>query len=156
MFFPNVSLAAIPEFYDKYASVVCAGEQSGSQFSRLNRSSYVLAKWADRYDGNVSLNSSDSRPGRVLYFIKQNVTIGERVCTFCFARVDWFQYHPQRFHCGTSSASPEIWCANLFDCFGASSFLPIQRISGKFLPGYDKLADENVLCVLALNKKHCL
>ena len=156
MFFPNVCLAAIPEFYDKYASIECAGEQYGSQFSRLNRSSNVLAKWADRYDGNVSLNSSDSRPGRVLYFIKQNVTIGERVCTFCFARVDWFQYHPQRFHCGTSSASPEIWCANLFDCFGASSFLPIQRISGKFLPGYDKLADENVLYVLALNKKHCL
>lgn len=156
IFFPQVSLVAIPEFYDKYASIECAGKQYGSQFSRLNRSSYILAKWADQYDGNVKLDAADARPGIVLYFIKQTVTIGERVCTSCFARVNWFQYHPKRFHCGASGVTPELWCANVFDSFGASSFVPIQRICGEFLPGYDKLARENVLYVLPLNKRYYL
>ena len=158
MFFPHVSLPPIPEFYDKYASVECAGEHYGSHFSRLNRSSHILAKWADQYDGNVNLNldAADARPGIVLYFIKQTVTIDERVCTFCFARVNWFQYHPERLHCGASGVTPEIWCANVFDSFGPSSFVPIQRICGKFLPGYEKLAQENVLYVLPLNKKYFL
>ena len=106
IFFPHASLTAIPEFYDKYASMECAGEQFGSQFSRLNRSSYIMAKWADQYGGNVKLDSADARPGIVMYFIKQTVTIGDRVCTFCFARVNWFQYHPNRFHCGESGATP--------------------------------------------------
>ena len=136
--FPNVSLSVIPEFYDRYVFVECAGEQYGSQFSRLNGSSYILAKWADRYDGNINLNASDARPGIVLYLIKQTVTVGERVCTFCLAHVNWFQYHPRRFHCGPSGAFPEVWCANVFDSFGASSFVPVQRIWGKFLAGYDK------------------
>ena len=156
IFFPHVSLPAIPEFYDKYASIECAGEHYGSQFSRLNRSSYILAKWADQYDGNVKLDAADTRPGIVMYFIKQTVTIGERVCTFCFARVNWFQFHPNRFHCGASGVTPEVWCADVFDSFGASSFVPIQRIGGKFLPAYDKLAGENVLYVLPLNKKYYL
>ena len=134
----------------------CAGENYGSRFSRLNRSTYIVAKWADQYGGNVSQDNAELRPGVVLYYIKQTVTIGEHVGTFCFARVQWFQYHPHRFHCGTSGVVPEVWCANLFDCFGASAFLPIQRISGKFLPGYDKVAGENVLFVLPLNKKYYL
>ena len=156
IFFPNISSSIIPAFYDKYASVECAGENYGSRFSRLNRSAYIVAKWADQYGGNISHDNAELRPGAVLYYIKQTVTIGEHVGTFCFARVQWFQYHPHRFHCGTSGVVPEVWCANLFDCFGASAFLPIQRISGKFLPGYDKVAGENVLFVVPLNKKYYL
>ena len=155
-FFPRASLSGIPDLYDKYASVECAGEQYGSQFSRLNRSSYILAKWADQYSGNVDISASDARPGTVLYFVKQKICIDGNLSTFCFARVNWFQYHPQRFHCGTPGVAPEVWCANLFDCFGASSFLPIQRIQGKFLPVYDKLEEENVLFVLPLNKHYYL
>ena len=112
-----------------------------------------MAKWADQYDGNVNLDAADARPGIVMYFIKQTVTIDGRVCTFSFARVNWFQFHPSRFHCGASGVTPEVWCANVFDSFGASSFLPIQRIGDKFLPAYDKLAGENVLYVLPLSKK---
>jgi hypothetical protein len=158
IFFPDIHLSIIPEFYDKFASMEFAGEHYGSKFSRLNRSSFVLAKWADRYDGNVDIDSPDARPGVVHYFVKQTINVNDRVCAFCFARVSWFQYHPRRFDCGLSGVrvSPEVWCANLFDCFGASSFVPVQRISGKFLPGYDTLAGENVLYVLPLSKQHYL
>ena len=51
IFFPDVQHPSILQFYDKYASIQCAGEHYGSTFSRLNRSSFILAKWADRYDG---------------------------------------------------------------------------------------------------------
>ena len=156
IFFPHISSSVIPAFYDKFASVECAGEQYGSRFSRLNRSAYILAKWADQHGGNVNRDATDLRPGIVLYYVKQTLTIGDRVSTFCFARVQGFQHHPDRFFCGTSGVVPELWCANLFDCFGASTFVPIQRISGKFLPAYDKVNGENVLFVLPLNKKYFL
>ena len=130
-----------------------AGEQYGSQ---LNGSSFILAKWADRYDGNINVDAKDRRPGMLLYFLKQTLTINDRVCTFCFARVNWFQYHPNRFHCGSSDVIPEVWCANVFDSFGPSSFVPIQRMCGKFVPAYNKLHDENVLYVLPMNKKQNL
>lgn len=154
LFFPDVQLAALPVCYDKYAAVQCAGEQYGSQFSRLNRSSFVLAKWASQFDGNIDVTTADIRPGIVRYFVKQTFTVNGRVCTFCFARVNWFQYHPSRFCCGErGGATPEVWCANVFDTFGPSAFVPIQRISGKFLPAYDKLANETVLYVMPLNRK---
>ena len=156
IFFPSIHLPSIPEFYDKYASIECAGEHYGSTFSRLNRSSFVLAKWADRNDGKVNTDSSDARPGLIHYFAKQTIKVDDRLCTFCFARVSWFQYHPRRFYCGSSGISPEVWCANLFDCFGASSFVPVQRILGRFLPSYDLLADETVLYVLPLSRNRYL
>ena len=57
IFFPHVSLPAIWEFYDKYASIQCSGEHYGSHCSRLNRSSYmyILARWADHYEIILSL-----------------------------------------------------------------------------------------------------
>ena len=102
IFFPDFHLSKVPEFYDKFASMEFAGEQYGSKFSRLNRSSFVLAKWADRYDGNVNNDSSDARPGVVHYYVKQTINVNDRVCKFCFARVSWFQYHPRRFDCFVS------------------------------------------------------
>jgi hypothetical protein len=42
-FFMSASLSGIPNFYDKYASVECAGEQYGSQFSRSHSFSFKLA-----------------------------------------------------------------------------------------------------------------
>ncbi len=81
---------------------------------------------SDRYDGNVNIDSPDARPGIVHYFVKQTINVNDRhPC----------KYHPCHFDCGLSGISPEVWCANLFDCFGVSLFVPVQRISGKFLPG---------------------
>lgn len=154
VFFPDVSVQNVPRLYDKYASAECAGERYGSQFSRLNRCSFILAKWADRFDGNINIEAiADLRPAVVLYFVKQTVHVGLRKCTFCFARVNWFQYHPNRFLCGPSGVTPEVWCANLFDSFGPASFLPVQRVHGKFVAGYDTVNGENVLFVLPLAKK---
>ena len=96
LFFPGVSDAVIPRSYDKYASLECAGERFGSSFSRLNRCSYVLAKWAARFDGGVDMQSADLRPGIIQYFFKHSIFVGGKKYTFSFARVDLFHRHPDR------------------------------------------------------------
>ena len=130
----------IPSLFDKYASVEFASECYGSRFSRLNCSSHVLARWAGRFDRMVDLELPGERPGIIEYFVRQSITYDEQSHTFCFAFVRWFQYHPQRFHCGTDGIVPEVWCSNLFESLGPASFVPIQRLSRKFVAGYDKLA----------------
>ena len=148
LFFPGVSYTVIPRSYDKYATPECAGERFGSSFSRLNRCSHVLAKWAARFDGKLDMQSTDLPPGVIQYFFKHSIFVGDENYTFCFAQVDWFRRHPDRFICGSSDHFPQVWCANEFDSFGAASFLPVQRLVGKFVPGYDIVNGESVLFVM--------
>ena len=110
IFFPGISLSHIPSLSDKYALAELASECFESRFSRLNRYSYVLARWAGRFDGLVDLELADERPGIIKYFVRQSITYDEHVHSFCFAFVRWFQYHPERFHCGTEGVVPEVWC----------------------------------------------
>ena len=93
IFFPGISLSMIPSLFDKYASVEFASECYGSRFSRLNRSSHVLARWAGRFDGMVDLELPDERPGIIEYFVRQSITYDEQSHRFAFAFVRWFQYH---------------------------------------------------------------
>ena len=90
-FFPTLSTEDIPRLFDKYASMHLAGNNFGSNMSRLSRSSYILARWPARYDGEIDITGSDLRPGVVKYFAKQSITFNNSTCTFCFARVAWFQ-----------------------------------------------------------------
>ena len=73
LFMPTISSHDIRRLYDKHASVECAGERYGSNFSRLNRSSFVFARWAGRFDRNVEVEIPDERPGVILYFVKQSI-----------------------------------------------------------------------------------
>lgn len=50
---------------------------------------------------------------------------------FWLLSVRWFQAHPSRYSLG---APVEVWCKDLFECEGESTLIPIQRISGKFIP----------------------
>ena len=153
IFFPNISLSSIPSLFDKYASVEFASECYGSRFSRLNRFSHVLARWAGRFDGVVDLALTDERPGIIEYFVRLSITYDEQVYSFCFAFVRWFQYHPERFHCGVEGVVPEVWCPSLFESLGPASFIPVQRLSRKFVAGYDKISEENVLFVMPLERR---
>jgi hypothetical protein len=44
----------------------------------------------------------------------------------------------------------------LFAGVGSASFMPVQRISRKFIGGYDKVGSENVLFVMPLQKRTLL
>jgi hypothetical protein len=153
IFLPDIPLSSIPLMYDKYASVAFAGERYGSSFSRLNRVAYIVAKWAGRYDGSVNLEALNHRPGMIEYFIRQCISYRGNLYPFCFAYVRWFQYHPEQFHCGNDGVMPEIWCANLFESLGASSFIPVQRLGKKFVAGYEKVKEENVLFAMPLEER---
>ena len=146
LLFPGVSYAVIPRSYDKYTSLQC--EMFVSSISRLNRCSHVLAKWAAQFDGRVDMQSTDLPPGVIQYFFKHSIFVGEKNYIFCFARVDLFQRHPDRIICGSSDQFTLVWCANEFDSFGAASFLPVQRLMRKFVPGYNIVNGESVLFVI--------
>ena len=55
--------------------------------------------------------------------------------------------------CGSRNQFPQVWCANELDSFGAASFLPVQRLMGKFVSGYDIVNGERVMFVMPLAKK---
>ena len=90
------------------------------------------------------------RPGVIDYFMKQNVQVNGHYVTSVLASVRWFQAHPSRYSLG---APVEVWCKDLFEPEGESTFIPIQRISGKFIPAIDILQDEHVLVVCPLTRK---
>ncbi|CAB4040576.1 Hypothetical predicted protein [Paramuricea clavata] len=154
IFLPGLTTNDIPLLCDKYASIAFAGERYGSTFSRLNRFAYILAKWAGRFHGDVDIESMDERLGIVDCFIRHSISYNDKVYSFCFAYVRWFQ-HPERFHYGNAGnmVAPEIWCANMFECFGPASFIPVQRITRNFIAGYDKVNDETVLFVMPLARQ---
>ena len=70
------------------------------------------------------------RPGVIDYFMKQTVQVNK--------------------HYVTSVLAVEVWRKDFFECEGESTFIPIQRISGKFIPANDTPQDEHVLVVCPL------
>ena len=149
-FFPTFTVDDVPRLFDKYESIQLAGVKYGSGMSRLNRSSYVLARWAGRFNGEIDITGSDLRPAFVKYFVRQIISFDGSSYSFCFARVVWFQAHPSRYLLGQSTVSPQLWCRNSFEPFGPSSFLPVQRITDKFVAGYGEVNRETVMYVLPL------
>mgnify|MGYP002803610467 CR=1 FL=1 len=85
IFLPEISTEDVPSVCDKYASIEFCGERYGSTFSRLNRFSYILGRWAGNYDGEVNVESMEDRPGVVECFIRQSITYGDNVYSFSFA-----------------------------------------------------------------------
>ena len=153
LFFPGLSADDVPVLFYKHASVEFAGEWFGSTFSRLDGSAHLLAKWIARFDGNIDLESAEERPRVIDCFIRQNISFGGKVYSFCFAYVRWFQPHPERFYCQNPGLTPEVWCSCLYETLGPSSFLPVQRISRKFVAGFNTVKNENVLFVMPLEKR---
>ena len=66
------------------------------------------------------------------------------------AKVRWFQRHPERHRIGRPH---EIWCRNLFEMEGPSTFIPVQRIHSHFVAVYDVIDRERVLIVCPLQRK---
>lgn len=89
-------------------------------------------------------------PGVIDYFIKQNVSVNGHYETCILAAVRWFQEHPSRHSLG---APVEVWCKDLFEREGDATFIPVQRIHGKFIPAIDLINGEHVLVVCPLARK---
>ena len=107
---------------------------SGSTISRLDRWAHILTKWVARFDGNIDLESAEERPDVIDCFIRQNISFGGKVYSFCFAYVRWFQPHPERFYCQNPGLAPEVWCSSLYETLGPSSFLYLSTHIAEICP----------------------
>ena len=142
---------SIPTAITKYSSIEFNGQIWGSEATRSQRSSYVLACWCDR-DGGVDPNTTTLRPGIVSYFFKHYLKPpnSSHPMAHIFAYVRWFLPHPLKH---TMGAPVEVWCSKLFEPSGAASFIPFQRIHSKFVAGFQDIEGENLLCVCPLGQK---
>lgn len=135
--------------FERFASCRFNGDLFGSCKSRGDRSAFVLARWC-KLGGTIDRSGSDLRPGVVDFFMKQNIKVNGQYVSCILASVHWFQAHPERHSLG---APVEVWCEDLFELEGDASFIPIQRIYGKFIPAHDIVRGENVLVVCPLPRK---
>lgn len=148
-FLDGLDETSVTTHFECYACCKFNGDLFGSIKSRGDRSAFVLARWC-KLGGTIDTSGADLRPGVIDYFMKQNVQVNGHYVTSVLASVRWFQAHPSRYSLG---APVEVWCKDLFEPEGESTFIPIQRISGKFIPAIDILQDEHVLVVCPLTCK---
>lgn len=92
--FLPVDLEEIPASYEMYTTVILWGMRIGSKNSRHERSSVVQAYWAGR-DGCIAKENGCLCSGRVEYYFRQNVFIGEKRENIVMALVQWFRHHPR-------------------------------------------------------------
>ena len=147
--FSNLEESSITVNFEKYAACRFSGDRFGSLKSRTDRSSFILARWCT-LGGKIDCFGSDLRPGVIDYFMKQNIVVDGRYVQCIMAAVSWFQPHPARHLLGVPV---EVWCKDLFEMEGEATFIPVQRIHGKFIPAFDIVERERVLVVCPLPRK---
>ena len=122
------------ELYEKYTDIVVLKDRYSSHESRNSRSAFITAYWAA--SGGQIIEYRDigltARPGRIKYFLKHLVFIGEKCYGHWFANVEWF--YPVTDDLKYKFRKPtEIWNNSLSEQFVAASFMPVFRILSKFV-----------------------
>lgn len=89
------------------------------------------------------VGSGELRPGVIQYFLQHNLIVDNKSRVHLFAKVLWLASLPNmnRYHCGKPV---ELWRQNVFDTFGPSAFIPVQRISCKYICADGMLLNECV------------
>ena len=147
--FNGIDERSITTNFRRYACCKFNGDLFGSHMSRGDRSAFLLARWC-KFGGTIDTSGSDLKPRVIDYFMQQNVSVNGHYETCILAAVRWFQAHLSRYSLG---APVEVWCKDLFECEGGASFIPVQRIHGKFIPAIDIFNGEHVLVVCPLARK---
>ena len=146
--YPNINKTFLSPVYNDFSHVDVLGVSYGSEGSTKSRSSYVLAAWCGE-DGQIDMSGLHLRPGQIEYFIYMHVpfTNEKERRPVVFAKTKWFKKHPQRNHYDSTSVS--VWCRDLFEPNGPADFIPVLRLSGKFISGFTKIDRESVRVVIA-------
>ena len=143
--FDTVDEAPITAPFNRYSSCKCSAQIYGSSLSRGDRSSFVLARWC-ALGGKIDSSGADLRPGIIDFFIEQNIKINGQIVCCLLAGVRWLQSHPLRHAIG---APVDVWCKDLYELEGGASFVPVQRLHGKFIPAFDIIQHEHVYSSLS-------
>lgn len=148
----NEHIDCMPKSFRKCSSITFGGEVFGSYKSRHKRSSYIMAYWHDN-DGKIisDVGSGDLQPGIIQYFVQHNLLMGNESRVHLFAKVFWLMPFPNvyRFHCGKPV---EIWKKNIYDTFGPSAFIPVQRIFCRYICAEGKLYNKSVSYICPIMK----
>ncbi|XP_056015784.1 uncharacterized protein LOC125660837 isoform X1 [Ostrea edulis] len=137
-------IECIPKSFRKCSFISLGGEVYGSVQSRHKRSSFVMAYWHSN-DGNIieEVGTGDLHPGVIQYFLQHNLIVGNESRVHLFAKVFWLVPLPNvyKYHCGKPV---ELWRQNVYETFGPSAFIPVQRISCKYICADGMLFNKNV------------
>ena len=128
--YPN-STIAVPLCYRRYSHINISNQQFGTRScERVGEFCAIVASWAaacGEVDTTLS-NGIGLRAGRVRYFIKHCVQLDDHIVPHVFACVHWYisaDHHEYR--------SPlSVWYSNHYVPQGPASYIPVQRIMGKF------------------------
>ena len=140
----NFDSCSLTGTFTKFFAIQYLGELYGSCNSRLDRSSQVLASWCG-VDGKIDSTGNHLRPGEVDYYMSINVQVNGKYMKLILAKVMWFQRHYAVNVLKTKRST--IWAKSLFEPLGPSSFIPVQRIKGRFVSGFMYVNNEAVRVV---------
>jgi len=130
LLYPNISFSSVPihRVIKKYGIISVGAETYGSKMScRSLKSARIRAAYAGA-DGKIC-RSLVIRPGCVNVYFKHEIKVNDTWKHHVFAVVNWYCEHPNKHLYGNPI---EVWRNNAYEPGGPSSFLPVQRICGKF------------------------
>lgn len=131
--------------FNRYSAVDVYGTKYGSEQSRLDRSSYIIASWCDD-EGNI-IEGHHPRPGRVEYYMHMFVKMSNgEIVPVILARVSWYQKHYAWDMFKNKSFT--VWTKDLYEVTGPSIFMPVQRVQTKFVSGFINVQREPVRVVI--------
>ncbi|CAG2254157.1 unnamed protein product [Mytilus edulis] len=149
--YPDLAHMVLPESCRKCSSVTLRNEVYGSWESRHKRSSFVMAYW-NAEDGQIveDIGTGDLLPGIVQTYYLHNLIIENESKVHLFAKVNWLAPLPDRYryHCGKPV---EVWSRDIYDVFGPSAFIPVQKIYCKYVRADGKLSEKLVSYICPLN-----
>lgn len=136
--YPDVQIegSMLGETGIQFAHLHVGGEHFGSQLymkSACNRLGSIIASWCTD-DGEINTTaptSFDFRPGRVRYYVSHYVELNGQPVKHILANVDWYeQAHENLTSLYKKPAS--VWFRKKFVPSRAASFMPVQRLAGKY------------------------
>lgn len=133
---------------ERFSSVLVGGERYGSSTSRTVRSSYIIASWVSD-GGRIDINSAQPRPGKVSFYIRQNVLVDGsigRICLLMFCGINPIQI-------GITLGSLCKSAAKIFLNNWGRPLIPVQRIQSKFVLCLTKSKEKTLLSCVQLVEK---
>ena len=150
--YPEFDNMTIPVSCNRCSAAFLGEEVFGSLQSRHKRSSYVMAYW-NTANGSIidEIGTGELTPGIVQKFIIHNLIVGDESRLHLLALVKWLLplADPLRYYCGKPV---EAWGCDMYDDFGPSAFMPIQRINCKFVRADGNLSGKYVSFICPISK----
>lgn len=126
-----------------------AGEIYGSNGSRSSRSSNIVAYRCDIDGklGNFNSGLHEPRPGQVIKFLKHIIYVDKQPYEHHFALTKWYLKLDDDLRCSYGKLV-QVYRHKHFENFGPASFIPVQRIKGKFVKVETIVRGQDVIVVL--------